>query len=108
MGVDYEHELGNGWSPAINILLQGMKEIRDDQKSIHAEVTTIATTQALMKQSIDGFQDLPGRIKKLEDTELKQDTLRSQNRWLLGIGLTILGSIALPAMGLILSSWGLF
>lgn len=30
--IDYEHELGNGWDQWQNVVLLGMKEIRDDLK----------------------------------------------------------------------------
>lgn len=111
MPVDFEHELSNGWGKWQNLVLSALKELKDDGKATHDQVTTLATEFALLKQRFEDQADNTDRIEELEKTSssyVTKEGLKKDRRWLVTIALTILGSIAIPCIAIVVASTGVF
>lgn len=113
-GPDYEHELNNGWSRWQNLVLSGLKELRDDQKELHTALNALTTKVALIEQGTASSQvsdlvdELEDRVGDLEKKSVTADALKRERRWWIGIALTALGSIAIPTIAVLISTAGLF
>lgn len=98
MSIDYEHELGNGWGPWQQVVLAGMKEIRDDVKEVKETQAEQATDIALIKQTVSAYDGLPVRLQTLEDDKLRREeraATRKKYAGYVGAGVTV---VILPVL----------
>ncbi len=101
MGVDYEYELSNGWDKWQNVVLMGMKEIKDDLKEVHATQTAQGTDIALIQQSLATQKNYDRRIATLETEAATKGEIKSDRRWILGTAIAVFGSIVIPAVAVL-------
>jgi hypothetical protein len=80
-GVNYDRELGNGWNPWQNLVLQGLKELRDGQEKIQHAAAEVATRVTVIETKL-----------QVEDEDKKGFRLSWQ--WALMFGLTGVSSVA--------------
>lgn len=106
-GIDFDYELSNGWDKWQNLVLTGMKEIKLDNKVLQEQITAVGTRVAVIESKVLTLTDQDVRIGHLEANTVSQEALKKERRWLVGISLTVAGSIILPLLAIIVSLGGL-
>lgn len=67
MGVDYDHELSNGWDKWQNLVLTAMRENRDAITHVTELVGTVVTAQAVQDERMTTMSNQIGTVTTLAD-----------------------------------------
>jgi hypothetical protein len=103
MGVDYDYELNNGWDKWQNVVLMGMKEIKDDLKVVHATQTAQGTDIAVIKTQLQKDEDLEPRVQALETQAVTKVEIKSERRWIVGTVIAVVSSVIVPILVVVLT-----
>jgi hypothetical protein len=109
-GIDFDYELSNGWDKWQNLVLTGMQEIKRDNKALETQMSNIGARVAVIESAaktaeniVNTLQAQAHRLEHLEANSVSQDALKKERRWLVGISITVAGSIILPLVAVIMS-----
>lgn len=113
-GLDYDHELNNGWSKFQNLILQEMKRLADGLENQDEKLTAAILDAAVSRTQFDALktsfeQDKQDAKELHEDHEQRLRTLESGSNQFTGIRKYKEWAIPLAVMIIInLVTWWLF
>lgn len=77
--------------------IKGFKTHVDERITRHRKVNE----QTVKELAMSIVRDFGGRLEKLEKHDVAEDAVKSQRKWLIGIGITVLGIVLANLMVLL-------
>lgn len=104
-GLDYDHELNNGWGRFQNLILQEMKRLADGLEKQDEKLSVAIIDAAVSRTAFDALKqtfeqdkldakevhdDHEGRLRSLEKKSNQNSGVRKYKEWLIPLSATII------------------